>query len=382
MRIAYVCADPGIPVTGTKGASIHIQQIVRAFVRRGDDVTVYCSRLGDGSATGLDDVRFVHRPVPSSDAVGREAAVADISRELARLAVEDGCELVYERYSLFADAAAHVDVPSIVEVNAPLIEEQQRYRTLVDLVGAEGSTRSVLSGADVVTCVSEPVARWASMRGAPAERTIVVPNGVDTRRYRTDRRRTSSRLQAVFVGSLKPWHGVETVIDALRLVDGVDLTIVGDGPERVALTARAEGLEDRVRWTGAVPHDDVAAILDGMDVGLAPYPERAGDYFSPLKVYEYLAAGIPTIASTVGQLSSIVQHERTGLLVTPDDAGATAEALARLRDDRTGARHLGVAARERAVERHDWDRVLEDILAPLSARSATGRPASALGSAR
>ncbi|GAA3653579.1 glycosyltransferase family 4 protein [Microbacterium marinilacus] len=378
MRIAYLCADPGIPVLGDKGASIHVRQIVRAFVRRGDEVTIYCTRRdgapGDEASAparatehGLDGVRIVEVPVPRVPAAERERAVATAAAELARLAAEDGCDLVYERYALFSDASARLSeasgVPSIVEVNAPLIDEQRTYRTLVDEATARRATARVLARATVVAAVSAPVAAWAEEHGAA--RAVVAPNGVDTAAFSSATHASAGPLRACFVGSLKPWHGVDVAIDAMAGLGGVELTVVGEGPERPALEARARRRGADVRFTGAVPSGDVPRILAGMHAGLAPYPPHAGEYFSPLKVYEYLAAGVAVVASRAGQVPSIVTDGATGLLVAPGDAAELRAALARLRDDRALASRLGASGRATALGRHDWSVVLDGILSRL-----------------
>ncbi len=360
MRVAYLCADPGIPVLGSKGASVHVQQIVRAFQRRGDTVTVYCTRRGDADPAVLGDARIVEHRVARGDVGARERAVARASERLAELARRDDCDLVYERYSLFSAAATRVGVPSVVEVNAPLVDEQRRYRGLVDARGATAVTRALLSRASAVACVSRAVADWAGAHGA--EHPVVAPNGVDTRSF-TPARIDDGVLRTVFVGSLKPWHGVDAAIDALAGLDGVTLTVVGDGPERGALERRAAEKDVALRWLGAVPHADVPGVLSEMHVGLAPYPPDTGDYFSPLKAYEYLAAGLAVIGSDCGQLTTLLRA--TGVLVPPGDATALRDALCALRDHRERARELGGAARAQAVARHDWDRTLETILAAL-----------------
>lgn len=375
MRVAYLCADPGIPVLGSKGASIHVQQIVRAFRRRGDDVTVYCTRTGEGSPEVLGDAGVVTRAVPRGAAADRERAVSAAAAELALTALGDGCELVYERYSLFSDAAARVGVPSVVEVNAPLIEEQRSYRSLVDEATAVATTRRLLSAASVVACVSEPVAAWALAHGA--ERPVVAPNGVDTRAFRPAES-WDGPLRIVFVGSLKPWHGVHVALDALTGLSGVELTVIGDGPERELLERRAAEARIPVRWLGAVRHAQVAEALAGMHAGLAPYPADAGDYFSPLKAYEYLAAGLAVVASDTGQLPALIAHGRTGVLVPPGDATALRAAITALRDDRQAARRLGAAARTQAVQRHDWDRTLDGILRALPGRQAPAASAAVM----
>ncbi|GGH37297.1 glycosyltransferase family 4 protein [Microbacterium album] len=369
MRVAYVCADPGIPVLGDKGASVHVRQIVREFRRRGDEVTVYCTRRGGGSS--LDDVRIVEVAVPKGEPAQRERHVARAAAELAARARADGCDLVYERYSLFSDAATRIDAPSIVEVNAPLIDEQRAFRTLVDAAGARATTARLFAHAAVVAAVSPPVAAWAA--GLGAARPIVAANGVDTSRFgaaRSSGSREPGPLRVCFVGSLKPWHGVETAIDAVAGLADAELVVIGDGPERSRLEERARRVAARVRFHGAVANDRIPALLARMDVGVAPYPASADDYFSPLKVYEYLASGLPVVASRTGQLPAIIEHGATGLLVAPGDAAAIRRALARLRDERGLAERLGAAARRTARDRHDWRTVLEGILAHLPERTA------------
>ena len=103
-----------------------------------------------------------------------------------------------------------------------------------------------------------------------------------------------------------------------------------------------------------------------MDVAVAPYPETAG-YFSPLKVYEYLAAGLPVVASEVGQLPELLDHGRLGVLVEPGRADARAHAVADLRADEARRCLLRRATREATTDRHGWDRVVDCILCRLPA---------------
>lgn len=133
---------------------------------------------------------------------------------------------------------------------------------------------------------------------------------------------------------------------------------------------------------GAVPHQEIPHWLDRADVGVAPYPELDDFYFSPLKVVEYMAAGLPVVASSVGQLRSLVQDGKTGLLVRPGDAESLASALVRLAEDRKLRLRMGRRARERAERRHDWSRVtdrIERCLAHLHRGSAPGIPEAGEG---
>jgi glycosyltransferase involved in cell wall biosynthesis len=144
--------------------------------------------------------------------------------------------------------------------------------------------------------------------------------------------------------------------------------VVGDGPGREDLELLAARLGVEAEFTGAVPPDAVPGLLDAADAAAAPYPagvEGQDDYFSPLKVYEYMAAALPIIASAVGQIPSILEHGRTGILVLPGEPAAVAEALARLAQDPDLRQRLGAAARAEAVQRFSWDGVLTRITRSL-----------------
>jgi glycosyltransferase involved in cell wall biosynthesis len=386
MRAAFVCSDPGIPVFGRKGASVHVQSVLRVLAQRGAEVHLIAARTGGAVPPGLESVHLHELPaVPAGAAPDRERAArgtdAAVAPVLAALADAGPLDLVYERYSLWGRTATawakDNTVPSVLEVNAPLVDEQASHRVLVDRAGAEAVAEATLSAADVVVCVSEPVAAWARSWSRRPERVAVVANGVDTDRVRpADRPVTPARAVPFtlgFVGTLKPWHGVETLLDALALLHRAEpgayrLLLVGDGPQAAALQARAEaaGIAALVERTGSVDPVEIAPLLHRMDVAVAPYPETAS-YFSPLKVYEYLAAGLPVVASDVGQLPELLDRGRLGVLVEPGRADALAHAVADLRADEARRCLLRRATREATTDHHGWDRVVDRILSRLPA---------------
>jgi glycosyltransferase involved in cell wall biosynthesis len=98
-----------------------------------------------------------------------------------------------------------------------------------------------------------------------------------------------------------------------------------------------------------------------MDVAVAPYPKLENFYFSPLKVYEYMAAGLPVIASRIGQIAEVINHQLTGWLVPPGDAGALIEGFSQLQTLPELRRRMGRAARECALKNHTWSQSLRRI---------------------
>lgn len=384
MRVAYVCADPGVPVFGRKGASVHVQEVLRSLRRRGAQVHLLCARTGGEPPPDLAGVPVHALPrIRNADPAQRERDLIGANPALLWALDRIGpVDLVYERYSLWSSAgmayAARSAAAGVLEVNAPLIDEQVRHRALVHRGAAETVALAAMADATAIVTVSEPVADWVR---AKVTRTVyVVPNGVNVDRIRPAAPGPRPGFTVGFVGTLKPWHGVDLLVRALARVAGTDrgwrLLLVGDGPQAASLRELAAtlGVADLVEMTGAVDPADIPAYLHQMDVAVAPYPECPDMYFSPLKLYEYLAAGLPVIASAIGQVRGVLTDGVDGLLVPAGDIEALAGALAELRADPARRTALGAAARRTAVERHTWDAAVEQILqvAGLSLAAAAG----------
>ncbi len=364
MKIAYVCADPGVPIFGSKGASIHVRELIRAFVKMGAGLELFAARTDGQPSPELAGVS-VH-PI-------RQDHGGDPNPVIRRLLEKSGpFDLVYERYSLWSttamEYAAGLDVPGIVEVNSPLIIEHRRYRGPLDLRRAQECAARVFACARLVVAVSGAVARWVeSVAGRDCPVTIL-PNGVDTERFRPNSRSSRNGTFTIgFAGSLKPWHGVDTMLEAGALLLAQDSSyrflVVGGGPEYERLEAKAEelGIRWAVELTGPVDHATVPLHLGRMDLATAPYPDLPDFYFSPLKLFEYLAAGVPVVASRVGQVAEIVEDGVSGVLCPPGDHQALADAIFELRRAPDRRQALGEAGRALAVRRHTWDRVASAI---------------------
>lgn len=366
MRVAYVCADPGVPAFGTKGASVHIQEMVRAWRAKGAQVRLYLVQVGDDVPADLADVPVTHVPVAKSADGGtaaRERAQREAAAALAEAVLVDGVDVVHERYSLFSTALATITESSsavgLLEVNAPLIEEQATHRELVDVEGADRALQTQAGAADRVLAVSEPVSAWVRGR-VPSARVVVTPNGVDPQRVRAVRHDPEDTPTVVFVGTLKPWHGVEHLLEAAALARRPwQVRIVGDGPQARSLRARASELGLDVDFRGTVTPAEVPAQLQGAHVAVAPYPDGQDQYFSPLKVLEYSAAALPVVASDVGQLGDLVHDGVTGLLVPPSDPAALAAAVDGLVSVPERAERMGRAGRRRMLRQHTWGHVLD-----------------------
>lgn len=374
MRVAYICMDAGVPVFGKKGSSVHVQEVLRALLNRGAEIDLFTLRLDGDCPSDLSKVRVHLLPAPpKGDAAEREHAALALNQHLREKLSGHTFDLIYERYSLWSYAALEIarerGTASVLEVNAPLIEEQKQHRELANLELAEGVAARVFSTASAVICVSRGVADHVK-RYPEAKNLHVLPNGVNVSRFSegVKPRKASDVFTIGFVGTLKPWHGVDVLLESFRQFHRrypkSRLLLVGDGPEREALEqiVGEHKLGAAVTFTGAVSPEVIPSYLKQMDVGVAPYPNLKDFYFSPLKILEYMAAGVPVVASHVGQIPELIEHEVTGLLCPPGKADKLTVLLTDIFQQPVFARRLAQSARQKVAREHSWDAVVTKLL--------------------
>lgn len=340
-RIAYVCADAGIAPDGHKGASVHFRTMAAAFARIGVALDVVMARAGDVAGFAPHRARTVPTP-RGAGAVGDVLQLAHAGAMLQALQQGGPHAAVYERLSLFGLAglahARSLQVPFVVEVNAPLWREAAAYRQLSLPQAARGICLDVLHGADRVLAVSQPLADELVAEGVPPDRVEVLGNGADVARFRAAAPAAKpatlrSRPTLLFVGSLKPWHGIGFLVrafSALRAQRPCGLWIVGDGPERHLVEMAQRAFPGDIVLEGAVDHERIPSLLQAAEVVVAPYTSEAPPYFSPLKIVEALAAGRPLLTSRVPcVLDALRGHDPLGLFDANDvsDFVAAAERL-------------------------------------------------------
>jgi len=398
MRIAYLCCDRGVAPGGSNGAATHVRELVNALVDRGAEMKLLAARptLEHATATIACEVievdrdplfqRLRRRAAPLGEGASANGASEihglllnhAVMEELETLATQWPFDVVFERQSLWSYAglrfARRHGLPFLLEVNAPLVAQQQEYRGLVNVPTARALESILLGEADRVIVPSKALADYVVERGGRARRVRVIPCGVNRDVFfptwrPIEAREDSSEFVIGFLGSLKQWHGVDILLDAFRELSkkstAYRLLIIGDGPLRALVEARcaADLSADRVTISGEVAYRDVPRWLERIDVGLAPYPPLSLFYFSPLKVLEYAAAGVPIVASASGQIAEIFTHETSALLHRPGDVAEIVEHVERLRASPALRVRLAKTARRAVKKTYTWDRLAAHVLA-------------------
>lgn len=413
MKILYLNFDQGIPVLGHKGASVHVREFVRAAATLGHEVLLVCARLGagneapPGAVVELAETRSSEamEAISGEFVIDRKASDSALaSREVAKLAYDRSIaqrvfyllearrfrpDFVYERHALFAAAGAQIATrlgcPRILEVNAPLAEEQKRYRGLHLESAARGLEAASFEATAGIIAVSERVKTYVeSLAPGCAGRIQVLANGVDVARFadgRALREQTREQLNIApetpvigFIGSFKAWHGTDLLFDVYRDIAAtrsLHLLAVGDGPCWAALHKKviAASCCGGVTLTGRVPHADIPALTAVIDIMVAPYAAAPDFYFSPLKVLEALACGRPVVAPRIGQLTELVSHGETGLLYRPNDAQECRRAITTLLDNPPLRMKMGRAAQASMAAR-GWERIVEQVMERAKAAKA------------
>lgn len=288
-----------------------------------------------------------------------------------------GYDLIHEHNGLFclgtAWACTRRKMPYVLTFSADPILERELVGTPLTGVHAwvaRKEARFTYRAANRILCVSEPAkTHLIDTWGVNEAKIVVMPNCVDTQLFRPLENSQLIRTQlgldgqpvVSFVGSFQLWHGIERLVESfawvLKDVPQARLLLVGDGPARPVVedTIKRLDLASRVTITGVVPQTKIPEILAAVDVAVIPYPRLPKDlWFSPLKLYEYMAAGKAIVASASGQIVDVVQDGYNGLLVEPGDVAETAQAITRLLKNPTELEWLGKNARRQAVDQHSW----------------------------
>jgi len=239
--------------------------------------------------------------------------------------------------------------------------------------------RYTLTAAHCVITVSQATkTRLVNVWFVSPEKIVVFPNAVDVDRHRRYPQE-SAAIRAllglhyqpviIYVGTFQPWHDVSTLLDAFSLVlsefPTACLVLVGDGKGRPAMMQHATdlGIGHAVRFTGFRPYAEIPILISTADVAVAPYPHMEHTWWgSSMKLFEYLASGVATVASDVGeQVTEVIRDGTNGLLAAPGQAEPMAAALKRLLRDPDLRFQLGQAAREDAIRRYSWEHYLSRL---------------------
>lgn len=233
-------------------------------------------------------------------------------------------------------------VPMVITHHSDVVRQQGWLRLYAPLL------RRVLKRADRIIATSPRYIETSPWLAPVAGKCTVIPLGVDHRRFTPPSNPFAGPLTALFVGRLRYYKGVDTLLHALVDVPEMSLNIVGTGPlqDEWKALAHSLGLAARVHFLGEIPDEDLPAQYHAAHLFVLPANARAEAFGTVL--LEAMASGLPCISTEVGSGTSwVVQDGVTGRVVPPQDPAALAKALRELIDEPEKRRAMGQAGRQR-----------------------------------
>jgi glycosyltransferase involved in cell wall biosynthesis len=293
-------------------------------------------------------------------------------RRVARAAREQGADMLVETqvHGVVSGwlASRATGLPLVLDDVSPPAEAARLGAGLPFL--ARASFDRQRESAELLVAPSTRVLELVNGVDPNSTSLAVIPNGVDLAAHRQADRASGRRALGVeeevviaFAGSFQPWHATGLLVRAaaaLETVAFVRLLLLGDGPERgpALEEARGLGIEDRIVAPGSVPPGRVPELLAGCDVAVLP---GTNDYGHPMKLLEYAAAGLPTVAPDVPSVREMVEDGLPAVLFPEGDVAGLTGALERLMASPGLRRCLGGHARRRVAREMDWDALGERL---------------------
>ncbi|UYZ40652.1 MAG: glycosyltransferase family 4 protein [Candidatus Methanospirare jalkutatii] len=377
MKILYIAPDVPVPHTGEfLGGSTHVLKVAESLARRGCEVFIISRRMrGQRKYERISErikTRRIYRGLVLP--IGGAGRSGSGEKKKSFKFFENIYFIFYRMiltFYVFLILCGR-DFDLVVERNSAkgigvLPAKIFGVKAVVEVIDADFS-RLQLKLADKILAYTKNI--------IPKEfhdKVVLTHAGVDAKFKPVDAREVREKYGlegkkvVVYVGEMSEWHGADMLLDiAEKLKEEVKFLLLGKQLEKLKRDAEARGVADKFVFAGFVKHEEMPKFISAADVGIAPYKpseemKKHGFYFSPIKIFEYMACGKPVVASDLEIIRDIISANRCGLLAEPgntEDFALKIEVL--LRDEKMRER-MGKNGRK-AVLKYTWDSVADAIL--------------------
>ena len=365
MKIAYL---GGSIFPSARASTVHMMKMCAAMVRARHEVILF-GRRSPGHVDA--DIFRYYGMDPTfeldlvSNSLGlRLPALAGAARLVTR-ATKFRPDLYYARRRPLAVVASFSSTPLVFDAHElPIRMLHRRMESRIFNSRSFACLVAVTQG-----LANDYLDLWPQLRS----KILVAPNGSDRVSESISPYAIASRPgvpQVGYVGSLYPGKGMETTVKLAQRHDAIDFHVVGGDAQQVGYW-QAKGCSGNITFHGHVPHADVSRYLSAFDVALVPVQKRVaidfdgsdiGKWTSPVKIFEYMAHGLPIIASDLPTVREVLTNERNSILVPPEDIDAWSDALTRLTLSTSFAEDLARRAREDFLSKYTWDARVSTVL--------------------
>ena len=373
-----------VDISANKGDAVHVLEITRNMRKLGCRVMLVAH-----SSKRTDEPYFYNTgSYEGARTMFSRLVLFCVSALRARIRVavmSQQCDILYMRDYLFCilgvGAKMLFSKKMVWEVNGIASQEraQKPHPLNVFLLPIIRMLETLaMVAADRIVAVSEGVMDVLIKRGCPRSKIALIENGVNTSMFGNNKEpsdiESEKKRLGVFhlsapvlcyVGAIRPWQGLDILIDAAHLITDalgdIKVLIVGGGEGLAELkdTAEKEGMLTMFGFPGAVPHSDIPLLIAVSEVCLAPFVR--GRAASPIKIYEYMASGKPVVASRIPGLD-FIEEKKLGILVTPEDPAELAKAVVHLLKAPEEAREMALRGQAYVRENCSWSAVARRVM--------------------
>jgi len=358
-------------IASKDGQYVHVEELTNAFKRMGHELIIVGPSVveseGFGSEGGIVSVLKCYMPKFIYEILEFSYSFYVYSK-LVRAIKINRPDVIYERYNLFLPAGIWAkkkfNLPLLLEVNSPLLDERSKYNGVAFKWLASWSERYVWKNADHVLPVTNVLAKIITEKRPGNSHLTVIPNGIDLAKLDQisatqeikKKYNLNGKLVLGFTGFVRAWHGLEKVVELLKNTTGdTHLLIVGDGPASKSILAKAKylGVEDQVTITGIISREDVINYVSLFDIALQP---SVVSYASPLKLFEYMFLAKAIVAPDTDNIKEILTDKIDALLFDPNKSDSFSDSIQLLINDIDLRKSLGIEAKNTInKKRLTWD---------------------------
>ncbi len=369
MKIAYIA---GWPIPSRVANAVHVMKMCHALAHNKQEVSLFCPAGDPNDAQeGMDifqqfgvEQNFAFNPISMG---GGRLGLILYAFKAALSAKKFKAELILSRCLMSAWMAAFFGIPTIFEKHDSLDNQSAFARAVFSsLIKSKNFKALIVISQALKTHLIERF-------DLPAERIIVAHDGADPlpdTKTTPAFNKAPNKLHVGYIGHLYQGRGIDVIAATARLLGDVEFHIVGGTPENLAHWK--ENLADcsNIHFYGHVPHTQTINFLRHFDVLLAPYQSTVGGFggkgntvkwMSPLKVFEYMSTGLPTICSDLPVLHEILEDRKNAFLCTPNDPNHWAETIMHIKDNPDEASQIAQAAKLEFLAQYTWKKRAKHI---------------------
>ncbi len=382
------------------GSLSHTLGVLKGFVNNNCEVKV----ISNERFTGIEDFNFeVIKPTifqKRLSIIGEILYNFTSKRQFKKYILEFNPDYIYFRHSCrnfsIMQITKKLNIPVILEYNGKtkrifLDKKKNIFKKLLNRVLFEPIYKIVdlynFKNSRIIVVVSDYIKKDLIEVGINADKILVVPNGVDTKKFnhqtiidnKKDRIKTIWGLEKFshivgFIGTFGEWHGIPQLVSAIKRTNleyshlNIVFLLVGSGVLKEYAEENLKSFRN-VIFTGIIPYNEIEYYIDICDILVSPhcYPKDGGEFFgSPTKLFEYMAMGKGIVASNLGQIGEVLEHNKTAILVEPNNVENLVKGIIKLAKNRDLRNALGKEAKKVAYEKYTWDQNIKIIINILS----------------